>query len=146
MRNVSAAQGAPYDWSEIDLSRHSRLTEHADHLISTVRSNVAELDGVLAEFVQATAETGGEVTHRREPGALAWELTLEGPDYRASGTVELTVETATCIAILSRSEGGPALRYEAFLGQDADFVETLKRQFRAAIVSSVLDAASVVTS
>lgn len=140
------ATEAPYDWSKIDLARHSRLTEHADGLVATVRVHLDELEAVLAEFVEASASTGGLVMHRREPGALVWHITLAGPAYRASGTVELTVETASCITIVARSEGGPALRFEVFLGQDGEFVGTLKRQFRAAIVSTVLDAASVVAA
>lgn len=145
MRNQVVAPEAPYDWSTIDLARHARLTEHADGLISTVRVHLDDLEGVLEEFVRASAASGGVAAYRREPGALVWHVTLAGPDYRASGTVELTIETATCIAIIARSEGGPALRYEAFLGQDGGFVETLKRQFRAALIASVLDAPSVVT-
>jgi hypothetical protein len=145
MRSQAIVQDAPYDWSEIDLSRHSRLTERADRLISTVRVNAAELEEVLADFARASGSAGGLLEHRREPGALVWHLTLEGPDYRASGTVELTLETASCVAIVARPEGRAALRYDAFLGLDGDFAATLKRQFRAAVVSSVLDAASVVT-
>ncbi len=144
MQRQAIVPETAFDWSEIDLSRHSRLTERADGLIDTVRVNAAGLEDVLRQFVRASASVGGLLKHHREPGALVWHLTLEGPDYRASGTVELTLETAVCIAIVARPEGRAPMQYEVLLGRHDDFAGALKRQFRAAAISSVLDAASVV--
>lgn len=144
MLNRTLVLDTDFDWSQIDLTRHSRMTERAGELIERLCVHASGLEEVLHQFVGASAAAGGVLRHHRDPCSFVWHLSLEGPGYRATGTVELTLATVACVAILARPDGGDLTHYEVLLGQHDDFGTALMRQFRAAIVSSVLDAARIV--
>lgn len=133
-----------YDWSQIDLGRHTKLMQHAGPLLA-IRGTLWDLDQILRDFVAAAAAAGMRLDYRREPEALAWKLTLVGPNFCAAGTVQIALETPTCASIVARPEGQAPLVYQAIQGEEDDFAELLRDEFRSAAVSSVLDSDSVVT-
>ena len=140
-------EGAPFDWAEIDLSRHTRLFGQAQLLVELVKGCAGELDQVLRDLTAAAAAAGLTFRYDREPDALSWALELTGPGFRAGGTVAVALASANGVSISARPNGGEApLRYEVTLGRIEDFAGRLSADFRTAAVSSVLDATPMITT
>lgn len=143
--DLEQQEAVGFDWSEIDLARHQRVTEHAGPLLAKLRGSIWDLEQILRDFAQAAQGLGMRLEYRREPEALIWHLALVGPNFRAGGAVEITLETATTVAIVARPAGDDVLTFDVMNGAGEDFATHLRNDFRAAVASCVLDAATVIT-
>ena len=136
-----ASQEQPrFDWSQMDLSRHGNVIERAGLLLELVTGCLRELDDVVRDFAEAMREVGALLEYEREPEVMRWALTLTGTGFRARGAVEIELRTANTISVVAQPAGQPAMRYELAMDRIEAFPEELRTEFRAALVSSVLDA------
>ena len=142
---MTVVGSTPFDWSQVDLSRHDRLFEHAQLVVEMVKTHVVDLDAILREFRAVANDKGLDLRYEREPDTLHWTLTLTGKGFRVRGTVEIALESASCVAITARPDDEQAVRYELELERLEEFPARLSAEFRTAAVSSVLGAARVIS-